>query len=469
MLMSNKTLLTFQMEHAGPSQSGWMFENNKAQAVAAGVGEAISTCSLRVQLQGSCACRVSDKVPFGSNLEDTCAGFAELPKECKEFMKLFFGNPIYKSGCRSANGVGGATRSTGGATFANLSMGQAKDRRTTSVSLHDSAEMVAATLRMTVGVVIHDTQEATAVTPPEQIAAPANENRTIKDLMDLIKYNSSPEVQYIKENTVTIGGNVLAFAVRYHDGKDDDMGTAVSLVDVIRNADVIEDKEVITAKLAGREIGYRVESKFLGFLIRIKVIVVRKVSKGKIGLKAAYANPNLTDVGYTLEYEEPADLESEGEAYEFPFPLQKEADEKVDGWNAKVTIDDIMHTVKLRFFLDGQTYTAEAEDVPVAVTLEGFLKPEAVALLPVTKYTAPEPVHVSALAPEQTIMTWMAEMGHADLASAAGAVQKYGFTDLADVKRASVADIDDMLGDVTLGWTRLHQGRFKRKWEEMQI
>jgi hypothetical protein len=94
---------------------------------------------------------------------------------------------------------------------------------------------------------------------------------------------------------------------------------------------------------------------------------------------------------------------------------------------------------------------------------------EAVALLPVTKYTAPEPVQVSAAAPEQTIMTWMAEMGHADLASAAGAVQKYGFTDLADVKRVSVADIDEMLGDVTLGWTRLHQGRFKRKWEEMQI
>jgi len=318
---------------------------------------------------------------------------------------------------------------------------------------------------MTVGVVMHDAQEAAAVTPPEQIAAPANENHTIENLMDMIQYNYSPEVAYIKENTFTIEGNVLAIVVRYHDGKDDDIGRVVSIADVIRNADVILDGEVITAKLNGREIGYRVE---LDLLLRVTVFVVHKVSEQNIGLKAIYAKP--VNGEYVYEPEEAIELCSEGACFELPFALQKDTGEPMDGWNLEVTIGDIKvkHTIKLRFFIDGQAYTAEASDIPVAVAPEP-VQVEAVAQLHVSKYTAPEPVQVEAGALEQTIMTWMAEMGHADLASAAGAVQEWGFTDLADLKAASVADIDGMLVDKELDWSRLHQGRFKRKWEEMQI
>jgi hypothetical protein len=137
-----------------------------------------------------------------------------------------------------------------------------------------------------------------------------------------------------------------------------------------------------------------------------------------------------------------------------------------------------MHTVKLRFFLDGQTYTAEAEDVPVAVAPEP-LEAEAVALLPVTTYTAEaetvqppvaqKPKQVEAGAPEKTILQWMTGMGHTDLTSAAGAVQEFGYADLAEVRADSVADIDYMLAHDGLGWNCKLQGRFKRKWEEMQI
>jgi hypothetical protein len=463
MVMRHKTLLTYQKEHAGASQSGWVFENNKAQAVAAGVGEASSTCSLSVQLLGSCVCRAIHRSLFGWDLQGTYAGFAELPKDCRCFMELYFGNPTYKSGCRSGNtvkGCGGGTRSKGGATFANLSMGQAKERHEKCVSLYDSAEVVTATLRMTVGV-LTDMHEATAVAPPEQTAARLCEVR-IETVMDLIRLGSSPEVAYIKENTFTIEGNVLAIAVRYHDGKDDDIGRPVSIADVIRNADVILDGEVITAKLNGREIGYRVE---LDFLLRVTVFVVHKVSTQNIGLKAIYAKP--VNGQYEFEPEEKIELCGEGECYELPYPLQKEAGEEIDGWNLEVTIDGKQHVLKLRFFEDGLPYTAEAEAVQAALAPEPVHAP--VAAAPVHAPVAPEPVQVEAGAPEESIMTWMADMGHADLAKAAGAVQMYGFTDLADVKRASVADIDDMLSMKELGWTRLHQGRFKRKWEEMQI
>ena len=95
------------------------------------------------------------------------------------------------------------------------------------------------------------------------------------------------------------------------------------------------------------------------------------------------------------------------------------------------------------------TYTAEAEAVHVAVT--------------------PEPVETEVAVPEESISEWMTGMGHADLASATRAVREWGFTDLSSVKQVSVADIDEMLVTVKLDWVPLHQRRFRRKWEEMQV
>lgn len=447
MLMRHGTVLTYQKEQDGASQSGWMFSNNKAQEVAAGIGEDMSTCSLRVQLQGSCKCSAGVLAPLGWNIHSTYAGFDKLDKRCREFLLDYFGHPVYKSGSGPFKGGAMRSRGSGGATYANLSAGQAKHHNENVVEYFDSAGIVDATLRMTVGVVTYDTpeaKEAKAATPVQEAeaAAPAKQSKSI---MDQIRFGCGAEVAYIKANAVTIDGNVLVLRVREHEDSWDEIGREVPITDVIReNAD-------------GLEIGYRAT---LDVLLRVTVYVVHKVSKEPIGLTAKYAQP--VDGGYEYQAEPQIDLTYDGDCLELPYPLQKEAGEEIDGWNLELTIDGKQHTVKLRYFIAGQTYTAEAEDVPAPAAQEPVT--EAQAPMPATTYTA-EAAAEAAMAPEETISDFMAGMDLIDPASAVRAVQNWGFTDMRSVKRASPEDIDDMVAG--LGWAPLYQRRFRRKWEQM--
>jgi len=117
-------------------------------------------------VQGSRCCSDSDKNYFGQDLQDTYKGFDKLPQDCQKFLLEYFNNnPTPRATFRG-------TRSHDGATFANLFVGQVKERCQTSVNVYDSTETVTTTIHMTVGVVTvtHYTEKATAVKTQKQIA-----------------------------------------------------------------------------------------------------------------------------------------------------------------------------------------------------------------------------------------------------------------------------------------------------------